>query len=110
MAMLGFGQQQQQPSTQAMPTNRAMPNAQAGAGYNYNQPMPSMMQYNNGMAPYGNSPMVNGSWMPQAPGSFPQQQPTPQYLTTGPTAPRFNMYQAQGGVQSGHTLSTNLWK
>ena len=110
MAMLGFGQQQQQqPSSQAMPNNRAMHNMQANAGYNYNQPMPGMMQYN-GQAPYGNSPMVNGSWMQRPPGNFPQQQPTPQYLTTGPAAPRFNMYQGQGGVQSGHTLSTNLWK
>jgi hypothetical protein len=109
--MLGFGQQQQQPSTQTMPNNQAMPNIQAAAGYNYNQPMPGMMQYNNGPAPYGgNTPMVNGSRMPRPPGSFPQQQPIPQYVSSGPTAPRFNMYQAPGGVQSGHTLSINLWK
>ena len=87
-----------------------MPNVQAGAGYNYNPGMPGMMQYNNGPAPYGNTPMVNGGWMPRPSGNFLQQQPTPQYVTTGPAAPRFNMYQGQGGMQSGHTLSTNLWK
>ena len=108
MAMLGF--RQQQPSTQAPPNNRAMPNVQASAGYNFNQGMPGMMQYNNGPVPYGNTPMVNGGWMPRPPGNLPQQQPTPQYVTTGPAAPRFNMYQGQGAMQSGHTLSNNLWK
>lgn len=106
MAMLGFGQQQ--PSTQAMRNNRAVPpNVHPGAGYSYTQPL---MPYNNVSAPYGNSPMVNGSWMQAAPGNFAHQQATPQYITTGPSAPRFNMFPGQGGVQSGHTLSTNLWK
>lgn len=108
MSMLGL--RQQQPPTQAMPGSQAMPNFQASAGYNPNLAMPGMMSYNNGPTPYGSTPMVNGGWMPRPGGSLPQQQAAAPYLTTGPTAPRFNMYQAQGGVQSGHTLSTNLWK
>lgn len=96
LAMMALRQQQ---PTRAMTNNQAM--MQAGAGYNYNQQM-------RGMAPYNN--MVPNSWMVKPSGNYPAQQATPQYVSTGPQVPTFNLYQGQAGMQSGHTLSTNLWK
>ena len=105
MAKLGFAQ------SSSMPNNQAAPNSQAMPGYNLNQATPAGMapSHNSGApAQHGNMAMVNGNWMSQ--GNFPQQPPVPQYLTTGPTAAGFNMYQAQSGLPSGQTLSNSLWK
>lgn len=110
MAKLGFKQPTSMSNTLGMQNNQAVPNSQAMPGYNYNQAIPGTAPYNNGSGLYANTPLANGGWMPQKAGNFPQPQPMPQYLTTGPAAPGFNMYPGQGSMPSGQTLSHNLWK
>ena len=119
MAKLGFTQPpkmttgQPQQNGQEMPGNLAVPNSQVMTGYNYTQAAQGMTPYHRGPTPYATNPpgMAGANWMPPLKtGTYPHQQQQPPYLTTGPSVPGFTMYQAQGGMPSGHTLSNNLWK